>query len=125
MMGGWKKKSGWIQIPPASCVPFIFPFLFLSQLSVCLIVSRVRAYLTTDQHFDCHMLLFAIRYVTLNINKLDFDKNKACFVASMVVSLYTPNYLAHVLRRQQIYSSFTGHVCVMYLFHVFFFVHHP
>ncbi len=47
-MGGWKQKSGWIQIPPDSCVPFIF--LFLSQLSVCLIVSRVRAYLTTDQH---------------------------------------------------------------------------
>ena len=47
-MGGWKQKSGWIQILPASCVPFTFPFL--SQLSVCLIVSRVRAYLTTDQH---------------------------------------------------------------------------
>ena len=46
-MGGWKQKSGWIQIPPASCVPFTFPFL--SQPSVCLIVSRVRAYLTTDQ----------------------------------------------------------------------------
>jgi hypothetical protein len=44
MMGGWKQKSGWIQIPTASCVPFTFPFL--SQLSVCLIVSRVRAYLT-------------------------------------------------------------------------------
>ncbi len=47
-MGGWKQKSGWIRIPPASCVLFTFPFL--SQLSVCLIVSRVRAYLTTDQH---------------------------------------------------------------------------
>jgi hypothetical protein len=46
-MGGWKQKSRWIQIPPASCVPFTFPFL--SQLSVGLIVSRVRAYLTTDQ----------------------------------------------------------------------------
>ncbi len=46
-MGGWKQKSGWIQIPTASCVPFTFPFL--SQPSVCLIVSRVRAYLTTDQ----------------------------------------------------------------------------
>ncbi len=46
-MGGWKQKSGWIQIPTASCVPFTFPFL--SQLSVCLIVSRVRAYLTTVQ----------------------------------------------------------------------------
>ena len=46
-MGGWKQKSGWIQIPPVSGVPFTFPFL--SQPSVCLIVSRVRAYLTTDQ----------------------------------------------------------------------------
>ena len=48
-MGGWKRKSGWIQILPDSRVPFTFPFL--SQLSVCLIVSRVRvrAYLTTDQ----------------------------------------------------------------------------
>ncbi len=45
-MGGWKQKSGWIQISTASCVPFTFPFL--SQLSVCLIVSRVRAHLTTD-----------------------------------------------------------------------------
>ncbi len=39
-MGGWKQKSGCIQIPPASCVPFTFPFL--SQLSVCLIVSLSR-----------------------------------------------------------------------------------
>jgi hypothetical protein len=46
-MGGWKQKSGWIQIPPASCVSFTFPFR--SQPSVCLIVSRVHAYLTTDQ----------------------------------------------------------------------------
>ncbi len=46
-MGGWKQKSGWIQILPDSRVPFTYPFL--SQLSVCLIVSRVRAYLTTDQ----------------------------------------------------------------------------
>ena len=57
MTGGWKQKSGWIQIPPASCVPSTFPFL--SQPSVCLIVSRVRAYLTTDQHLgqiDLHSL---------------------------------------------------------------------
>ncbi len=47
MTGGWKQKSGWIQILPASCFPFTFPFL--SQPSVCLIVSRVRAYLTTNQ----------------------------------------------------------------------------
>ena len=47
MTGGWKQKSGWIQIFPASRVPFTFPFL--SQPSVCLLVSRVRAYLTTDQ----------------------------------------------------------------------------
>ena len=50
MTGGWKQKSGWIQIPPASGVPFTVPFL--SQPSVCLIVSRVRAYLTTDQQVD-------------------------------------------------------------------------
>ncbi len=52
-MGGWKQKSGWIQILPASCVPFPFPFL--SQLSVCLIVSRVRAYLTTDQQMISYL----------------------------------------------------------------------
>ncbi len=46
-MGGWKQKSGWIRILPDSRVPFTFPFL--SHPSVCLIVSRVRAYLTTDQ----------------------------------------------------------------------------
>ncbi len=28
MTGGWKQKSGWIQILPASRVPFTFPFLF-------------------------------------------------------------------------------------------------
>ena len=60
-MGGWKQKSGWIQIPPASCVPFTFPFL--SQLSVGLIVSRVRAYLTTDQHFSlCLTARFLLAY---------------------------------------------------------------
>ena len=48
MTGGWKQKSGWIQILPASGVPFTFPFL--SHPSVRLLVSRVRAYLTTDQH---------------------------------------------------------------------------
>ena len=47
MTGGWKQKSGWIQILPASRVPFTFPFL--SHPFVCLCVSRVRAYLTTDQ----------------------------------------------------------------------------
>ncbi len=68
------------------------------------------------RRFDCHVLLFAIQYVTLNINKLDFDTNKVCFVESMVVSLYTPNYLAHELRRQHIYSSFTDHVPVLCFF---------
>ena len=43
------KGSGWfLKPPPSSFVPFTFPFL--SQLSVCLCVSRVRAYLTTNQH---------------------------------------------------------------------------
>ena len=42
------KGSGWfLKPPPSSFVPFTFPFL--SQLSVCLCVSRVRAYLTTNQ----------------------------------------------------------------------------
>ncbi len=27
MTGGWKQKSGWIQILSASCVPFTFPFV--------------------------------------------------------------------------------------------------
>ncbi len=58
MMGGWKQKSGWIQILPDSRVPFTFPFL--SQLSVCLIVSRVRAYLTTDQHATCTPLAVVV-----------------------------------------------------------------
>ncbi len=40
MLGGWKQKSGWIQIPPASCVPSLFPF-YLNYLSVSL--SRVCA----------------------------------------------------------------------------------
>jgi hypothetical protein len=46
------KGSGWfLKPPPSSFVPFTFPFL--SQLSVCLCVSRVRvrAYLTTNQHY--------------------------------------------------------------------------
>jgi hypothetical protein len=42
------KGSGWfLKPPPSSFVPFTFPFL--SQLSVCLCVSRVRVYLTTNQ----------------------------------------------------------------------------
>jgi hypothetical protein len=42
------KGSGWFLKPsPSSFVPFTFPFL--SQQSVCLCVSRVRAYLTTNQ----------------------------------------------------------------------------
>ncbi len=49
-MGGWKQKSGWIQIPPASGVPITFPFL--SQLSVCLIVSRVRAHVSVSSHYQ-------------------------------------------------------------------------
>ena len=62
MTGGWKHKSGWIQLVPASGVPFTFPFL--SQSSVCLLVSRVRAYLTTDQqlpvfHFNVRRLVRA------------------------------------------------------------------
>ena len=57
MTGGWKQKSGRIQILPDSRVPFIFPFL--SHPSVCLIVSRVRAYLTTDQQtwLDTHVVI--------------------------------------------------------------------
>ncbi len=44
------KGSGWfLKPPPSSFVPFTFPFLLVSQLSVCLCVSRVRAYLTTNQ----------------------------------------------------------------------------
>jgi hypothetical protein len=53
------KGSGWfLKPPPSSFVPFTFPFL--SQLSVCLCVSRVRAYLTTNQqvfglwYWACH-----------------------------------------------------------------------
>ena len=61
MTGGWKQKSGWIQIPPASGVPFTFPFL--SQPSVCLIVSRVRAYLTTDQHIIYNEMIYYIQYI--------------------------------------------------------------
>ncbi len=72
MMGGWKQKRGWIQILPASCVPFTFPFL--SQLSVCLIVSRVRAYLTTDQQTQqstAYCVLFCLYRVSWKC--LDFD----------------------------------------------------
>ena len=67
MMGGWKQKSGWIQIPTASCVPFTFPFL--SQPSVCLIVSRVRAYFTTDQHlfFEFRFAAFPGKTIRLSI----------------------------------------------------------
>ena len=65
------KGSGWfLKPPPSSFVPFTFPFL--SQLSVCLCVSRVRAYLTTNQHlrpantfyFLTHNLSHARKYVS-------------------------------------------------------------
>ena len=41
MTGGWKQKSGWIQIFPASGVPFTFFPFYLILLSVSL--SRVCA----------------------------------------------------------------------------------
>ncbi len=68
MTGGWKQKSGWIQIFPASGIPFTFPFL--SQPSVCLLVSRVRAYLTTDQQTTNSIILhilyiFIMRELTM------------------------------------------------------------
>jgi hypothetical protein len=42
-MGGWKQKEESSLLVPST-------FLFLYQPSVCLCVSRVRAYLTTNQH---------------------------------------------------------------------------
>ena len=65
MTGGWKQKSGWIQIFPASCVPFTFPFL--SQPSVCLIVSRVRAYFTTDQQKTNEKEIFVNAFLTYTV----------------------------------------------------------
>jgi hypothetical protein len=41
-MGGWKQKEETSLLVPST-------FLFLYQPSVCLCVSRVRAYLTTNQ----------------------------------------------------------------------------
>jgi hypothetical protein len=41
-MGGWKQKEESSLLVPST-------FLFLYQPSVCLCVSRVRAYLTTNQ----------------------------------------------------------------------------
>ena len=43
-MGGWKQKEESSLLVPST-------FLFLYQPSVCLCVSRVRAYLTTNQHY--------------------------------------------------------------------------
>jgi hypothetical protein len=43
------KGSGWLKIKK-TLLFCSFTFSFLSQLSVCLCVSRVRAYLTTNQH---------------------------------------------------------------------------
>jgi hypothetical protein len=50
------KGSGWfLKPPPSSFVLFTFPFP--SQLSVCLCVSRVRAYLTTNQQHGIPCLI--------------------------------------------------------------------
>jgi hypothetical protein len=55
------KGSGWfLKTAPSSFVPFTFPFL--SQLSVCLCVSRVRAYLTTNQQLTLHKY-YRLRYL--------------------------------------------------------------
>ena len=43
-MGGWKQKEESSLLVPST-------FLFLYQPSVCLCVSRVRAYLTTNQQY--------------------------------------------------------------------------
>ncbi len=57
-------------------------------------------------------------YVLLNINRLEFDKHMACFVTSKMVSLYTTTFLTCEceLRRQHIYSSFTGLAPVLWFF---------
>ena len=47
-MGGWKQKEESSLLVPST-------FLFLYQPSVCLCVSRVRAYLTTNQHTAMHL----------------------------------------------------------------------
>ncbi len=60
------------------------------------------------------MLLFAIRYVLLNRSKLDIANHMACFVTSIMFFFYRSNYVPVpiTLRRQHIYSSFTGLVPV-------------
>ncbi len=67
MTGGWKQKSGWIQIFPASGVPSTLPFL--SHPSVRLLVSRVRAYLTTDQQNDILFVTFLI-YLSVTVDNM-------------------------------------------------------
>ena len=59
------KGSGWfLKPPPSSFVPFTFPFL--SQLSVCLCVSRVRAYLTTNQQYPYYSAVSKLLTSALN-----------------------------------------------------------
>jgi hypothetical protein len=49
-MGGWKQKEESSLLVPST-------FLFLYQPSVCLCVSRVRAYLTTNQQHGIPCLI--------------------------------------------------------------------
>ena len=67
-MGGWKQKEESSLLVPST-------FLFLYQPSVCLCVSRVRAYLTTNQQlfllkdeYRCPCLIRISMFFGLEVN---------------------------------------------------------
>jgi hypothetical protein len=65
------------------------------------------------RHFHCPVLLFSIRNVLLNRNRFDLAIHMAGFVTSKLVFFYTTNFLSRPVRRQHIFSSFTGLVPVL------------
>jgi hypothetical protein len=90
------------------CIFVSFSHLPLEMLSLVQYRTALNKGKWQDPSLCSHMLLFTIRYVILNINRLEFDKHMACFVTSTRVPLYTTTFLRCELRRQHISSSLMG-----------------
>jgi len=80
-MGGWKQKEESSLLVPST-------FLFLYQPSVCLCVSRVRAYLTTNQHthsIDLHACYTVLHCTIVLCTPVPIDST----LHALIVDLHT------------------------------------
>ncbi len=76
-MGGWKQKSGWIQIPPPplaflSLFPFYLIYLFVSLPRVCaptlpLTNTYIIHYSTGSSIFNISTVVLILFYTTITV----------------------------------------------------------